>query len=170
MRSTGSTAGATVVGRGSVFLAAVGAAPAAGVACSAGYLGVLCLWGLVQGEVANPLGDVFFAVVMWASMGVYSGMAVGTLLGIVPTVVAVILWPAMESRLGSLRSAAVTGAAVTVIAALEVLGLLRLGGIDTAEALGWSVGAAGVAGVFAWLFLWAAAWACVPAVGGRAHV
>jgi len=158
------------VSRAQVFLVALAAIPTAGAASAAGYLTVEYLRVVARGDVTDPLGDVLFIPVAWAAAGLFVGVAAGVLLGAVPTVLAVILWPALESRWGPFRSAGVVGALVAAITGLEVLGVFGLlPETGTAEALGWSAGAGAVAGAVAWLFLPGAPWARVPTiVGARA--
>lgn len=130
--------------RTQVGIRAIIAAPAAGALCALGFLVVLVIVGSVQGGEGVSAEDLGFLLVVWLAFAAPVGFAAGVALGIVPVLVTLVAWPALERRLGTGRAVDVVVLVVGVIGFAEALLVAWAFEPGLPEAVGWALGAAAI--------------------------
>lgn len=118
------------------------AAPVAGALCSLGFL--LVLSG-VDAATADPSSEHvgwLALIVIWLVAGAPIGMVAGVALGVLPVVVSVAAWPALEQRFGTARGIEVVVLMVGGIGFLETLFVAWAFDVGVLAAVGWALGAA----------------------------
>lgn len=125
-----------------VIRAAVIAAAASGALCALGYLHLDHLGRTTDAGVPEVWLGVIELVPSWlVAAGVY-GVPFGLFCGILPTIIAVAVWPRLESRLGTTGAIGALSILVAVIGGIEV----ALGG-GTVEDWRWAAAAGVVCGL-----------------------
>jgi len=133
-------------------LCGLAAATISGGVCALAVL--LVAYGLeVAGGSAFEWHVLGALVVVWAVFGLWLGIVVGILAGVVPTVLGAALWPRLQAREGTSRALDVIVALVSAVAWVESFVLVGLFDARPIEAFWWASGAAAVSGASLWIVL-----------------